>query len=97
VLRPVQQKFKGGDLFKESDLLRHNLVVFRNGDNAMQILPPLLELFPETRLNMVIYSLKNDSIEEAFNLVKDLEPTNPREYIIKAVSYLMYGHKKDSK
>ena len=29
----------------------------------MQILPPLLDLFPETRLNMVIYSLKNDSVE----------------------------------
>ena len=63
----------------------------------MQFLPPLLELFPETRLNMVIYNLKNDSVQEAFNLVKDLEPTNPREYIIKAVSYLMYGQKKDSK
>jgi len=62
-LRPFQQKFKGGDLFKEKDLLRHNLVVFRNGDNGMQFLPPLLELFPETRLNMVIYNLKNDSVE----------------------------------
>jgi intraflagellar transport protein 56 len=97
VLRPVQQKFKGGDLFKESDLLRHNLVVFRGGENAMQILPPLIELFPETRLNMVIYCLKNESTEEAFNLVKDLNPTNPREYIIKAVALLQYGHKKDSR
>lgn len=44
----------------------------------MQYLPRLLELFPETRLNMVIYNLKNDSVEDAFNLVKDLEPTNPR-------------------
>lgn len=30
-LKNVRQKFKGGDLIKESDLLRHNLVVFRNG------------------------------------------------------------------
>lgn len=58
-LKNVKQKFKGGDLIKESDLLRHNVVVFRNGENAMQTLPPLLDLFPETRLNMVIYSLKN--------------------------------------
>lgn len=63
----------------------------------MQILPPLVELFPETRLNMVIYCLKNESVDEAFNLVKDLNPTNPREYIIKAVAYLMYGYKKDSR
>ena len=46
---------------------------------------------------MVIYNLKNQNTEEAFNLVKDLQPTNPREYIIKAVSYLMYGHKTNSK
>jgi len=29
----------------------------------MQFLPPLLELFPETRLNMVVYNLKNDTVE----------------------------------
>ena len=65
-LKPIAQKFKSGesgDLFKENDLLRHNLVVFRNGENAMQYLPPLRELFPETRLNEVIYNLKNDSVE----------------------------------
>ena len=45
-LKNVRQKFKGGDLIKESDLLRHNVVVFRNGQNAMQTLPPLLDLFP---------------------------------------------------
>jgi len=27
---------------------------------------------------MVIYSLKNDEVDEAFKLVKDLDPTNPR-------------------
>lgn len=46
---------------------------------------------------MVISCLKNDEVEEAFKLVKDLDPTNPREYIIKAVAYLMYGQKKDSR
>lgn len=30
-LKNVRQKYKGGDLIKESDLLRHNVVVFRNG------------------------------------------------------------------
>lgn len=63
---------------EESDLLRHNLVVFRNGENAMQTLPRILELFPEARLNMVISCLRNEEVEEAFKQVKDLEPTNPR-------------------
>lgn len=31
VLKPLVQAFKGGDIYKDSDLLRHNLVVFRGG------------------------------------------------------------------
>lgn len=45
------------------------MVVFRNGENALQVLPPLLDIFPEARLNLVIFHLKNDDILEAFNLV----------------------------
>ena len=45
---------------QDQDLLRHNLVVFRGGENAMQALPPLVDVMPEARLNLVIYYLKND-------------------------------------
>jgi intraflagellar transport protein 56 len=34
------------------------LVVFRSGENAMQTLPPLIDVFPEAKLNLVIYHLK---------------------------------------
>ena len=44
-----------------------------------QVLPPLMEFVPEARLNLVIYYLRNDEIQEAFDLVKDLEPTTPQE------------------
>jgi intraflagellar transport protein 56 len=77
-LKTIRQKFKRGDLVSESDLLKHNLVVFRNGENAMQTLPLLFDAFPETRLNMVIYNLKNDEIEEELKIVKDLDPISPR-------------------
>lgn len=60
MLKPLQQAFKGDDIFKESDLLKHNLVVFREGENAMQALPRLMTVFPEAKLNLVIYHLKND-------------------------------------
>jgi len=60
-------------------------------------LPPLLDIFPEARLNLVIYHLKNDDILEAFNLVKDLEPTVPREYIIKAVVHSVMGQSTESR
>jgi intraflagellar transport protein 56 len=97
VLKPLVAAFKGGDVFKESDLLRHNLVVFRGGENAMQVLPPLVEVFPEAKLNLVIYYLKNDEVVDAYNLVKDLEPNVPREYILKGVACAMYGQQVDSK
>jgi intraflagellar transport protein 56 len=36
-----------------SDLIRHNLVVFSNGDKALQVLPGLLDTVPEAKLNLV--------------------------------------------
>lgn len=79
------------------DLVKHNLVVFRNGENALQILPPLLDIIPEARLNLVIHYLKNGDVNEAYNLIKDLEPTTPQEFTLKAVVCAAYGQKFDSK
>jgi intraflagellar transport protein 56 len=36
-----------------SDLIRHNLVVFSNGEKALQVLPGLLDTVPEAKLNLV--------------------------------------------
>ncbi|CAJ0931732.1 unnamed protein product [Ranitomeya imitator] len=67
------------------ELIKHNLVVFRAGEGALQVLPPLVDVIPEARLNLVIYYLRQDDVQEAFNLIKDLEPTTPQEYILKGV------------
>jgi intraflagellar transport protein 56 len=48
-------------------------------------LPPLLDVIPEARLNLVIYHLRHQEVNEAYELVKDLEPTTPQEYILKGV------------
>lgn len=55
------------------------------------MLPPLLDLMPEARLNLVIYYLKNDEVNQAYKLVKDMEPVVPKEYIIKAVVHAIVG------
>ena len=52
---------------------------------------------PEARLNLVIYYLKNEEIQEAYKLVKDMEPVVPKEYIIKAVVHAVIGMNDDSK
>lgn len=80
-----------------SDLMAHNMVVFRNGENALQVLPPLLDVIPEARLNLVIYYLRNDEIQEAFNLIKDLEPSTPQEYTLKGVVNAAFGQLNDSR
>lgn len=93
----LQQHYEGGNVYQDNDLLRHNLVVFRAGENALQVLPPLVDIFPEARLNLVIYYLKNEDINQAFNLIKDLEPTVSREFIIKGVVYAVMGQQSDNK
>ncbi|NXQ35062.1 IFT56 protein, partial [Alaudala cheleensis] len=40
------------------ELIKHNLVVFRGGEGALQVLPPLVDVVPEARLNLVIYCLQ---------------------------------------
>ena len=63
----------------------------------MQILPPLVDVIPEARLNLVIYLLKQDDIAEAFALIKDLEPTVPQEYILKGVVNAAIGQENGSR
>ena len=80
------------------DLIEHNLVVFRNGEGALQVLkvkldveyrlsmlnifakvlPSQVDVIPEARLNLVIYFLRQDDVNEAYSLIKDLEPTVPQ-------------------
>jgi len=76
---------ESGNSLQSNDLIQHNMVVFRNGTNALQVLPPLLDFIPEARLNLVIYYLRNDEVQEAYELLKDLEPSTPQEYILKGV------------
>jgi intraflagellar transport protein 56 len=51
----------------------------------------LVDIIPEAKLNLVIYHLRSEEIEEAFKLIKDVEPTVPREYILKGVVFAMLG------
>lgn len=77
-----------------SDLIKHNLVVFRGGESALQVLPPLIDVIPEARLNLVIYYLRQDDIQEAYNHFKDVSPTTPQEYILKGVVNAALGQEQ---
>lgn len=73
------------------DLLRHNLTVFRNGDLALQILPPLIDSIAEARFNLAIYYLKKNESQQAYELIKDTHPSVPYEYILKGIVHVVYG------
>ncbi|KAK4473192.1 hypothetical protein MN116_004369 [Schistosoma mekongi] len=79
------------------DLIKHNLVVFRNGEGALQVLPPLLDVLPEARLNLIIFHLKNDQLQEAYELTKEIDPSTPQEYVIKGVVNAILGQEHGSR
>lgn len=81
----------------ETDIVKHNLVVFRNGEDALQVLPPMLNGgIPEARLNLIIYHLRHEQIDEAYELIKDIQPMTSSEYILKAVVSAYIGQKTES-
>ena len=62
----------------------------------MQILPNLVDVIPEARLNLVIYYLKHKEINEAYLLIKDLEAAASQEYILKAIIHAIIGQERNS-
>mmetsp|Transcript_15217 Transcript_15217/g.20091 ORF Transcript_15217/g.20091 Transcript_15217/m.20091 type:complete len:563 (+) Transcript_15217:223-1911(+) len=86
-----------GHNLQSNDLIRHNMVVFSAGEGALQALPPLVDFIPEARLNLVIYYLRHGGVQEAYELIKDLEPTTPQEYILKGVVNASVGQAMGSR
>ncbi|XP_015224702.1 PREDICTED: intraflagellar transport protein 56 [Cyprinodon variegatus] len=73
------------------EVIQHNLVVFRGGEGALQVLPPLIDVIPEARLNLVIYYLRQASqniVDDSFLL---------QVYILKGVVNAAVGQKIGSR
>lgn len=88
---------KNGHALHDSDLIRHNLCVFRDGADALKVFPNLVDYIPEARLNLVIYYLRNGDVNEAYELIKDLDPSTPQEYILKGVVNASVGQESGSR
>lgn len=93
-LRRLEKRYEGGTLWEDQDLLRHNLAVFRRGENALKVFPPLMDEFPEARLNLVVHHLRSGEAEQAFRMLADFEPATARESVLKAVALAAYAEKK---
>ncbi|XP_033214942.1 intraflagellar transport protein 56 isoform X2 [Belonocnema kinseyi] len=95
-MKQLTEKLSGSCNFG-NDLIKHNMVVFRGGEGALQVLPNLVDVLPEARLNLVIYYLRQDEIHDAYELIKDLEPTVPQEYILKGIVNAVIGQETGSR
>lgn len=75
----------------DRDVIRHNLVVFSNGDKSLETLPDLLDIIPEASLNFATYHLIHSNFEEAYNLLKNLKPKYAHEYVVKSAVAASWG------
>lgn len=78
-------------------LTAHNSVVFRAGEGAQSSLPSLLDVIPEARLNLVIYYLRSNEVQEAYELIEDIKPNTAADFTLLAVVNAAYGQLKNSK
>jgi intraflagellar transport protein 56 len=63
---------------------------------SLQVLPPLIDVLPEARLNLVIYFLREHALAEAAKLISDMEPVTPQEYILKGVVNAAQGQETEN-
>jgi len=80
--------------FSTNDLIKHNKVVFCNGENALHVLPSLIDVIPEAKLNLVIYNLRKEDFDEAECLLVDSTPSTTNERILKGIICATNGQSK---
>jgi len=98
-LSSLQDMCKNSNLIDDNDLLRHNMAVFENDENSnsnkLKVFNNLIDIIPEAKLNLIIYYLRNDQVNQAYNLIKDVQPSNTKEYILKAVVHCLLGQQSE--
>ena len=86
---------KTSNIIEDNDLLRHNLAVFDNEPNStsnkLKTFSSLIDIIPEARQNLIIYYLRNDQVNQAYNLIKEMQPITSKDYILKAVVHCILG------
>ena len=99
IILSLQESSKIGSIINNDDLLRHNMAVFDAEEsstyNKLKIFSSLSDFLPEAKLNLIIYYLRNDQVQQAYNLIKDLQPNNTKEYILKAIVHCLLGQQSD--
>lgn len=87
IAAPLLERLDTGVHFGQV-LLQHNLAVFNNGRNALQVWPKIGDKLMEASINMALYHLRNNEPEKAEQEVKHIEnPSMAAEYVTQAIVY----------
>ena len=85
----LRQIDKMGGEYAANAITRHNMCVFRGGRGALQVFPPMGDAPPEARLNLCIYHLLYNQVDEAQKVLEDVNPVQHEELILKGVAHTM--------
>lgn len=101
ILKEMETTSKTSEIIENNDLLQHNLAVFDNEPNSnstkLKVFSGLVDIIPEAKQNLIIYYLRNDQINQAYNLIKEIQPVTTKDYILKAVVHCIMGQQQGEK
>eukprot|EP00768_Dysnectes_brevis_P005483 gnl/Dysnectes_brevis/3980_a5188_459.p1 GENE.gnl/Dysnectes_brevis/3980_a5188_459~~gnl/Dysnectes_brevis/3980_a5188_459.p1 ORF type:complete len:550 (-),score=206.29 gnl/Dysnectes_brevis/3980_a5188_459:42-1646(-) len=72
-------------------LVKHNKCVFEQLSAGSHVLPTLLGVIPEARINLVKLELDRGNHAEAWKLLSNFEPAVSLEYVVKAATAAHHG------
>ncbi|KAH0791210.1 TPR Domain containing protein [Histomonas meleagridis] len=85
------RKFSSSSYDFVDSIVTHNLCIFQNGEDGFTILPKLVPILNEARYNLAILHMRSNESLEAYSLLKDYNPIQLNESILKASVLLSIG------
>lgn len=84
------------DSFQKEHLLKHNLIVFSEGENekTFEVFSSLK--IPEAKVNLALYHIQMGQVEQAQLALRDIPNTSPHELAVKAMVRAQEGFKEEA-
>jgi intraflagellar transport protein 56 len=85
------RKFSSASYSFVDSLIKHNIVIFHNGEDGFTELPKLVGALNEARFNLAVLYMRQSNCSEAYNLLQKFVPVDINESILKATVWLSYA------
>ncbi|OHT07657.1 TPR Domain containing protein [Tritrichomonas foetus] len=85
------KKFSSASYQFIDTLIKHNTVVFHNGEDGFTVLPQIADSLPEAKFNLALLYMRENNSAEAMNLLQEFQPADVNELVLKGTVYLGFG------